>query len=189
MNKALILTRLKYFYIRNKRLPTYGEMCKLLGYQSKGAVRYVVQKLIAEGVLEKDKQGVLVPKNLLSLPLLGVIKAGYPIPAEVQEDKYLNLHLLFDTMSSASYALTVSGDSMSDAGIYEGDIVIIDKKREPTNGDIVAACVDNEWTVKYFQKQDGRVSLLPANKQYPEISPQQSLEIGGVVIHVIRSYR
>jgi SOS-response transcriptional repressor LexA len=84
MNKALILARLKYFYVRNKRMPTYGEMCKLLGYKSKGAVRYVVQKLIDEGILAKDKQGALAPKKLLSLPMLGVIKAGYPIPAEVQ---------------------------------------------------------------------------------------------------------
>jgi SOS-response transcriptional repressor LexA len=95
MDTALIITRLRYFYNRNKRLPTYGEMCKLLGYKSKGAVRYVVQKLIAECILEKDKQGALVPKKLLSLPMLGVIKAGYPIPAEVQEDNYLNLHALF----------------------------------------------------------------------------------------------
>jgi repressor LexA len=189
MDKTLIITRLRYFYNKNKRLPTYGEMCKLLGYKSKGAVRYVVQKLIAEGILEKDKQGVLLPKKLLSLPLLGLIKAGYPIPAEVQEDNYLNLHTLFSHLSNATFALTVSGDSMIDVGIYEGDIVIIDKKREPINGDIVAACVDNEWTVKTFHMQEGRVSLIPANKKYPVIEPKESLEIGGVVVHVIRSYR
>jgi SOS regulatory protein LexA len=189
MDIALIITRLRYFYNRNKRLPTYGEMCKLLGYRSKGAVRYVVKKLIAEGILEKDKQGALVPQKLLSLPMLGVIKAGYPIPAEVQEDNYLNLYALFTHLSTATFALTVSGDSMIDAGIYEGDIVIIDKKREPASGDIVAACVDNEWTVKIFQMQEGRVSLVPANKKYPVIEPKESLEIGGVVVSVIRSYR
>lgn len=170
-------------------MPTYGEMCKLLGYKSKGAVRYVVQKLIDEGILAKDKQGALAPKKLLSLPMLGVIKAGYPIPAEVQEDNYLNLHTLFAHLSTAAFALTVSGDSMIDEGIYEGDIVIIDKSREPTNGDIVAACVDNEWTVKTFLMREGRVSLMPANKKYPIIQSKESLEIGGVVVHLIRSYR
>ena len=189
MDKQLIITRLKYFYKQQKRMPTYGEMCKLLGYQSKGAVRYVVQKLIAEGVVEKDEHGVLIPKNLLSLPMLGVIKAGYPIPAEVQEDKYLNLHYLFQDLSAASFALQVSGDSMLDAGIFDGDYVIIDKQKEPHKGDIVAACVDGEWTVKIFSKQEGQVVLVPANKQYPIIIPKESFTIGGVVVHVLRSYR
>lgn len=189
MDKTLILARLKYFYTKHKRMPTYGEMCRLLGYRSKGAVRYVVQKLIQEGMLEKDRQGKLVPKKLLSLPMLGIIKAGYPIPAQVQEDNYLNLHLLFDKMSHASYALKVSGDSMIGEGIHEGDMVIVDKSRQPKNGDIVAACVDGEWTVKYFRKDGQEVSLLPANKKYPLIQPKESLEIGGVVIHVLRSYR
>lgn len=170
-------------------MPSYGEMCKLLGYRSKGAVRYVVQKLIDEAILEKDSQGRLIPKNLLSIPMLGVIKAGYPMPAFVQEDNYLNLHTLFEGLSSECFALTVSGDSMIDEGIYDGDIVIVDKEAQPENGAIVAACVDNEWTVKYFQKQAGQVFLKPANKKYPVITPTQSLEIGGVVVNVIRSYR
>jgi hypothetical protein len=59
MDMPLIITRLRNFYNANKRLPTYGEMCKLLGYRSKGAVRYVVKKLIAEGILEKE----IVPAN------------------------------------------------------------------------------------------------------------------------------
>ncbi len=170
-------------------MPTYGEMCKLLNYQSKGAVRYVVQQLIEEEILEKDEQGKLIPKKLLSIPMLGVIKAGSPIPADIQPDRYLNLHLLFENISSATYALTISGDSMIDAGIVEGDVVIIDKEKQPVNGDVVAACVDGEWTVKYFQHKDGIVSLLPANEEYKPIYPQISLEIGGVVISVIRQYQ
>ncbi|MGH7204280.1 MAG: LexA family protein [Candidatus Levyibacteriota bacterium] len=189
MDKALIITRLKYFYASNKRMPTYGEMCKLLKYKSKGAVRYAVQKLIEDDVIAKDENGQLIPKTLLQIPMLGVIKAGYPMPAELQVEQFLNLHLLFDQMSDASYALTVSGDSMIDAGIYEGDIVIIDKEREPIPGDIVAACVDGEWTVKTLRREDNGISLHPANKKYPVIYPTQSLEIGGVVVHVMRSYR
>src|SRR5947199_58035 len=87
MNKTLIITRLRYFYATNKRLPTYGEMCKLLNYQSEAAVRYVVQKLSEDDVLAKDEQGILIPKHILSIPMLGVIKAGYPMPAEIQVDR------------------------------------------------------------------------------------------------------
>lgn len=189
MNRDLIITRLRYFYNTNKRMPTYGEMCKVLNYKSKGAVRYVVKKLIEEGVIEKDEKGVLLPKKLMDIPMLGVIKAGHPIPAEVQVDRYINLHLLFRDLSADTFALTISGDSMIDAGIYDEDIVLIDKSLEPKNGDIVAACVDGEWTAKYLHIKDKQVSLHPANKKYPVIYPEESLDIGGVVVHVIRSYK
>ena len=77
---------------------------------------------------------------------------------------------------------------MIEALIGDGDKIIVDPKREPLNGDIVAAIVDNEWTVKYFSKRNGKVELVPANKNYPIIRPTESLEIGGVVISVIRKY-
>ena len=189
MNIPLITTRLRGFYLKHHRLPTHGEMVKLLHYSSRGSTYYVVKRLIEEGILEKDEQGKLIPKTLLNIPILGIIKAGYPMPAQVQKDNYINLHRLFDLLSNATYALTVSGDSMIDEGIYEGDIVIIDKNREPAHGDIVAACVDREWTVKTLHKKKGEISLHPANKKYPVIYPTESLEIGGVVINVIRSYR
>src|SRR5437868_5815507 len=103
MNLPLITTRLRLFYDRNKRMPTYGEMCKLLGYQSKGAVRYTVQKLIKEGIVEKDEAGKLLPKNLFSIPMYGIVKAGYPMPIDVQEDRQLNLHVLFRQVTQNSF--------------------------------------------------------------------------------------
>ena len=189
MNLDLITAKLRDFYTKHHRLPTHGEMVKLFHYSSRGSTHYLVKRLLQEGILAKDEQGKLIPNNLLRIPMLGVIKAGFPMPAEVQHDNYLNLHLLFNHLSDASFALTVSGTSMIDAGIHEGDIVIIDKHQQPKNGDIVAACVDGEWTVKYFQKHNGQVSLVPAHPAYPVILPEISLEIGGVVVSVIRRYR
>lgn len=189
MNISLITTKLREFYLKQQRLPTHGEMVKLLHYSSRGSTYYVVKRLIEEGILARDEQGKVIPKNLLTIPMLGVIKAGSPIPAEVQADRYINLHLLFRNLSGETFALTVSGDSMIDEGIYEGDIVIIDKRLTAKHGDIVAACVDGEWTVKYLQIVDKQVSLKAANKKYARIIPKISLEIGGVVVHVIRSYR
>lgn len=90
--------------------------------------------------------------------------------------------------SGTIFSLTVKGDSMIDEGIHEGDIVIVEREREPRNGDVVAAQVDGEWTVKYYQNAYGEVSLHPANKNYPVIVPRESLEIGGVVVSVIRKY-
>lgn len=189
MDINLISERLRIFYHQHKRLPTYGEMCQILHYKSKGATRYVVHRLIEEEILAKDDDGKLIPKNLFTIPHFGIIKAGYPTPAYTINGRGINLHDLFFNVSTSSFALTVRGDSMKDEGINDGDMVIVSKTTDVRNGDVVAAMVDGEWTVKYFQKKDNKVSLVPANKNYPVIYPQFNLEIGGVVIHVIRSYR
>jgi SOS regulatory protein LexA len=181
--------KLKEFYNRHQRLPTHGEMVKLFHYSSRGSSHYLVKKLIEAGIVAKDENGRLIPKDLLGIPVLGIIKAGYPMEANVQQDNYLRLHLLFERLPADIFALQVSGDSMIDEGIYEGDYVLVDSHKEVKNGDIVAANVDGEWTVKYLRKNDDRVVLEAANKKYPLIIPKVSLEIGGVVVHVIRSYR
>ncbi len=187
MDKRFILTQLKSFYAKNRRMPTYGEMCKLLGYRSKGAVRYAVQKLILEGILEKDGAGKLIPKTLFAIPHMGVIKAGYPSPAYVQEES-LDFYDLLLAHVQDTFSLTVHGDSMEGAMIGDGDIVVVEKGREARAGDIVAACVDGEWTVKYLDRLNGQVCLSPANSAYPVIYPKTSFEIGGVVVSVIRKY-
>lgn len=189
MDLQLLAERLRIFYKQHNRLPTYGEMLYVLKYKSKSAAWYAVQKLIEADILARDESGILVPKNLFTLPHYGHIKAGYPTPIETFEGKGINLYDILYGISYTSFALTVRGDSMKDEGINDGDLVIIDKRSDVKNGDIVAAMVDGEWTVKYFQKENGKVSLVPANKKYPVIEPQVSLEIGGVVVHVIRSYK
>ena len=77
---------------------------------------------------------------------------------------------------------------MIEAHIDDGDKVIIDPNRTVKNGDIVAAIVDNDWTIKYYHNIEGRIELRPANKKYPIIYPQESLVIGGVLRAVIRKY-
>jgi SOS-response transcriptional repressor LexA len=77
---------------------------------------------------------------------------------------------------------------MIHAGIQSGDLVILDKKREPKNGDIIAAYIDNEWTLKYFFNEHGRVYLKAANPKYADLIPRESLINGGVVVKVIREY-
>jgi len=187
-DRQVTINRLKDFYKRNHRLPTYGEMMKLLHYRSKGSGHYLIKNLIEEGLISKDENGQLVPKTLLDIPILGKIKAGYPVPAEVSSDYVFNFHHLFSDLSNDSFALTVSGDSMQDAGIVDGDTVIVDKSIEATNGDVIAAIVDNERTVKYFFKDGDVITLKPANDKYPDIHPLYNFLIGGVVKHVVRSY-
>ena len=182
------IKRLRKFYRFEKRLPTYEEMTELFGFSSKNASFKLIAKLIEAGILEKGDKGKLLPKNLFAIPHLGTIKAGYPMPAfEAHHDNIDLFRYLYDVQGEI-YFLTVSGDSMIEALIGEGDKIIVDPNRIAKNGDIVAAIVDNEWTVKYYYKRNGKVELVPANKNYPVIYPKESLEIGGVVISVIRKY-
>ena len=187
MNLETAITKLRKFYTSEKRLPTYEEMCQMFNFSSKNASFYLVKKLITAGIVEKDAKGRLTPKNLFTIPQLGIIKAGNPMPAETTNDT-LDLYQYLLNIPETVFSLTVKGDSMIEEGITEGDIVIVEKGRTPHDGDVVAACVDNEWTVKYFRKINGHIALVPANKNYQPIFPKESLTIGGVVISVIRKY-
>lgn len=189
MNIDHAITKLRTFYRKQRRLPSYQEICDLFGYSSKNAAVYLVNKLIEAGILEKDEKGKLLPKKLFHIPYLGIIKAGYPTPANPSVDDSIDFYEYLLGTPSEMFSLTVSGDSMIDEGIHEGDIVIVDKSIEPRNGDVVAACIDGEWTVKYFHKENNQIILKPANAAYPPIIPNESLLIGGVVASVIRKYR
>ena len=78
---------------------------------------------------------------------------------------------------------------MIDAGIHEGDFVLVERGREPKNHDIIIAEVDGEWTLKYYEREGSRVRLIPANKKYSPIVPKTELRTGGVIVAVIRKYK
>lgn len=190
MNIETAKSKFRKFYSRQKRLPTYKEICGIFNFKSKNASFYLVNKLLQAGVLGKDEKGKLFPKKLFQIPSLGIIHAGHPVTADALSDNSIDLYQYILDLPGQIFSLIVKGDSMIGEGITDGDIVIIEKGREPKSGDIVAACINNEWTVKYFKKRDNEVLLVPANAHYPIIHARQrdSLLIGGVVISVIRKY-
>lgn len=181
------LALVKKFYRRARRLPSYSEMLKLFRIASKKAVHDIVHKWIEEGLLTKE-QNKLAPTSLFfSLPVLGLIKAGFPILADENKD-YLTLdeYLIEDPQSS--FLLRVSGDSLNGVGIFDGDYVIIEKKRTAFSGDIVLAEIDKEWTLKILKRDrlKGIHYLEAANPKYPPFYPRFDLQIFGVVKAVIR---
>ena len=185
-----IVFKLKAFHGKRKRLPSYSEMQTLLGYRSKGSVRFLVHRLVEKKVVQKDPTGKLVPTPLLSggLKLLGTIQAGFPSPAEEELIDTLSLDEFLIRKPEASYLVKVRGDSMIDAGLLPGDLVIAERGREPKNGDIVIAQVDGEWTMKYYEKQHGKVILRAANKKYQPIEAKTEVVIGAVVVANVRKY-
>jgi repressor LexA len=178
------------FYHQNSRMPSFSEIGELFRLSSKSSVHKVVGKLVAVGVISKDRKGRLLPGSIKEpVRMLGTVEAGFPSPAEEELADTISLDDLLIKNREATFLLKVSGDSMSGAGILPGDMVIVDKGQTPKSGDIVIAEVDGAWTMKYLRKRGESVTLLPANPKYQPIRPKDELKIAGVVTAVVRQYR
>ena len=189
MAKNIYQTKLESFYEDNKRMPTYSEMMRLFGFKSKNAVFKVVEKLIDAGLVAKDHLGRLVPEDSFGeVPMLGLVTAGFPATVEEEMAETVSLDELLIEKKAFTYMLEVDGDSMIEAHIAKGDMVLVEKCNHASDGDIVIAEVDGEFTMKYLRRKAGRAWLEPANKNYKPIYPEHSLNINAVVKAVIRKY-
>lgn len=185
MDKDL-LTPLKKFYRKNRRLPSYSEMLKLFSVASKRTIYQYVQELVDNGFLKKINKKLSPTKRFFALPVLGMIQAGYPIIAEQNRD-YLTIDEYLIEKPDDSFLLRVHGDSMINAGIFEGDLVVIEQKSTVGTGDIVLAEIDREWTLKVLKKDSHKGTFLEAaNPAYPPFYPTEELKIHGVVKAVLR---
>lgn len=170
-------------------MPSYAEMMKLFDYKSKNAVYRVVEKLVDEGVIQKDAQGRIVPLKLShEVPLLGLVEAGFPSAAEEELLDALSIDEYLVKKPGATYLLRVKGDSMKDAGIIEGDLVLVERTEGAKVGDIVVAEIDHQWTMKYLRRKNNRFYLEAANDKYPDMYPEEDLNVVAVVKGVIRRY-
>ncbi len=187
--RNLYQTKLETFYEGNKRMPTYSEMLKLFGFKSKNAVARVVEKLLDAGLVAKDHLGRLIPTQTFSeVPMLGLVTAGFPATVEEELVDTVNLDDMLIKNKPLTYMLEVDGDSMIDAHIEKGDMVLVEKATTAKDMQIVIAEVDGEFTMKYFREKGGKRWLEPANKNYKPIYPEHSLNINAVVKAVIRKY-
>lgn len=128
----------------------------------------------------------------LPLPMVGgKIKAGFPSPADDFQVKRHDLNELLIVHPSATFMWRVSGISMIEAGIFDNDILVVDRALTPAHKDIVVAQVDGEFTVKYLHKRADRVKLVPANPTFPTITFKegQQLTVIGVVIASIKRFK
>lgn len=130
----------------------------------------------------------------LKLPLAYAIKAGFPSPAEDYRHDSIDFNRDLIKHPEATFYGRVDGDSMVDAGINDGDIAIIDRSVEPSDGDVIVAFVNNEFTIKYLDlthKAEGYIELRPANKKYHpiKIDDADSFEVWGVVVWTIRCWK
>ena len=128
----------------------------------------------------------------LNLPLFSArVQAGFPSPADDHLERSIDLNEELIQHPAATFFVRVKGESMHDAGIQSGDILVVDRSLAPTDRKIVVAMIDGEFTIKRFRNQDGRIFLEAANDQFPkiEVSGDQELVVWGVVSFVIHPAR
>jgi DNA polymerase V len=128
----------------------------------------------------------------LILPVAGdCVRAGFPSPAEDFQVERLDLTTILVSHPQATFFLRLRGDSMHDAGLFDGDLLVVNRALKPVNGDVVIAVVDGEFTCKTLWLKFGRMKLVAANPTYPEIVPKegQTIEVWGVVTASIKRLR
>lgn len=192
-HKARILA----FFRTHRRAPGYGELMKLTGFRSKNAVYKLLQKMAQEGVITKDARGRIAPKDVEhGVPVLGLVEAGFPSPAEEELLDTMDFDEFLVPNKESTYILKVKGDSMIDAGIQPGDMVVVERRATYKPGQIVIATIDGEYTMKYLRRstkltashKEGAYFLEPANKKYQPIYPRESFRVEAVVTAVVRKY-
>ena len=194
--ESRLLSFIQEFVRRHGASPTLSEIAVGLGQQSRGTVHRYVQSLVDKGVLlhrPGSKRGLRLAEaaeqHPPTLPLLGRIAAGRPIEAIPGEDE---INLTDFLMGPDRYALRVFGDSMIEAGILDGDTVIVEHCDTARDGDIVVALIDNqEATLKRLRRRsDGSIMLIAENAAMaPMIYSAERVRIQGVVVAQLRSYR
>ena len=170
--------------------PTVREICEAVGLKSTSTVQYHIKKLIDLGFLNKSEN---ISRSITSrtvdskygIPILGEISAGQPL---VAEENYIGeLPYFGNEINTELIALKINGDSMIDAGLYNDDLVVIDKSLIPADGDIGAFLIHNtEATVKYVDTIADKKYLIPANKNYDNIEIDENIAQIGKVVSLFR---
>lgn len=129
----------------------------------------------------------LADSTSFAISVDGVVQAGFPSPANDHMETPLNLHDLMVSNPPATFFVRVSGDSMLDARIEPGDILVVDRSLEPSSGKIVVAILNGEFTVKRIRMEGGKITLLPENPDFPEIPVEEGsdFQVWGVVTYIV----
>ncbi len=167
-----------------------GEFCFIGPPENKGKT-----SMIRQHDAKRDTQRVAIRRSgggeAFTTPLAeSTVPAGFPSPADdSREELDFTAHVVRNPEST--FFLRVSGESMTGAGIFHGDLLVVDRSLEPCSGDIVIAVLDGEFTVKRLRRRGSRVELLPENPRFRKIVLQEesTLEIWGVVTGAYKSFR
>ena len=191
---AKVLEFIENFMEKNSYPPSVRDMCSGLNISSTATIVYHLRKLENQGKLTRAKQrnraiDIVSSKKKNGIPVVGKVAAGIPITAtENIEDSFSFSQNVFGAAQEEMFILNVSGDSMINCGIYDGDKIVVQKQSNAENGEIVVAMVDDEATVKRFYKENDHFRLQPEN-DYMEPIIVKNVTILGKVVGLIRNYK
>ena len=184
--QKIFFERLKEAY-GQEVLPSFDIIAKEFGFKHKNSVWQYFNKLKEEDLIQEKNNRFYINKNLFGAILFSsTVKAGFASVAEDAIEKRISLDESFDINNPSTFLFTVSGDSMIDLGIFDGDQVIIKKTNTAKNGDIVIAYIDGGFTLKTYRNKNGEIWLEPANSKYPNFYPKEQLMIFGIAQGVVR---
>ena len=176
---------------KNGYAPTVRDICSALGIKSTSSVHDYLRRLETKGYIKKssgkcralsiESGAGMEPEKMKKIPILGRVAAGIPILAIENYDGYVDFPASMARGKSNLFALRVIGESMIEAGIFDGDIVIVESRRFAEDGDIIVAMIDNEATVKRFYRDNGRIRLQPANRTMQPIYSREVTVLGKVI--------
>jgi repressor LexA len=187
-NDRSYLARLQDYYAEHRALPSYASIGSLLGLRSKSSVAALVARLKLAGFVESTPDRRLAPtRRFFARPLAAnPVRAGLPETADDTDADALTIDDYLIERPSDTVLIRVKGDSMIDAGILEGDLVVVEKRHDARKGEIVVAIVDNQFTLKRLDVDRGEFILRAENKGYAPIRPEGALEIFGVMVGLVR---
>ena len=187
-NDRSYLSSLQDYYARHRALPSYASIGGLLGLRSKSSVAALVARLKLAGFLESTPDRRLAPtKRFFARPLADApVRAGLPEAVEDADAEALTIDDYLIERPSSTVLIRVKGDSMMDAGIFDGDLVVVEKRPSAHKGDIVVAIVDNQFTLKRLDVENGKFILRAENKASAPIRPEGALDIFGVMVGLVR---
>ncbi|MBU2491251.1 MAG: transcriptional repressor LexA [Bacteroidetes bacterium] len=199
-----ILNFIQEFIELNNYSPSYREIGKHFGIASTFGVKRHIDALIKKGCLNSESNfsrtlsvinnNSMVSKishdNSVEIPVVGRVAAGFPILAQENIEGTLTLDSGLISKFKGCFGLKVKGDSMINAGIFEGDTVVINPQSDANNGEIIVALLGDEATLKRLGKRNNEMELIPENDKYPIISlnKREDFSIVGKVIGVFRWY-
>jgi repressor LexA len=189
-----IIEFVRGFSARRGSSPTCGEIQNHFGFASPATVSAHLDLLEKKGAIQRESRkarNIVLPgrkARLIDIPIFGTIPAGHPSDQQQESDRCISIDpdSIQLPKNARTFALQVRGDSMKDAAIVEGDVVIMEFC-EPRSGDIVAALIDGETTLKRYLVQRGKPFLRAENPKYSDLIPAQELVIQGVFRALIRT--
>ena len=186
------LGRLRDYYAENRRIPSFQRIAELMGFASKAAASKLMDRLAGAGFFERapDDEAWIPGERFFERSLAEMaVRAGAPDMIEGSQGQLFLVDRYLVRQPSRTVMVPVKGDSMIDAGIHDGDIVVVVRTKAANAGDFVIAIVDDEFTLKELALEKGKFVLKPHNPAYPVIRPQGELEIFGVVTGLVRRFR